>query len=597
MATTLTKSYQRISTIPITYGEIRTYAKYNSQNTSNNTTSYSIKSTYYSTQWVSFDNATAVLDGTSKSYGYTTMNRGETTIQELTRTLTHNPNGSSPTKTINTSWTASYGGSGSASGQIVAPAIKRFATLSNVAESFTDESEFSFSYSNPANGSLSCWLEVNPSGTHLAERTLSGQSGTYTWELTEEERTQLRQQMTTSSTGKIRVGLKTTIGSSVGSNYVDRPFSIINANPIFSNFTFEDINPTTLALTGDSSININGFSTIRATISTANKAEAQKEATMVQYKFNIGEVSTVMNYSDESSVLGTINNASNGTYNMYAIDSRGNATLVTKMASREIIYENVYIDKQSTNVQRSDNQVGDECIVTLNGTFWNNSFGQVTNDVSVSYQFKKSDSSTWIDGTTTITPTITDNKFSFTGQIASDNLDTSWDLDANYDIKIIVTDSVSSAEFIGILASAIPTMSFDKEGVGIMCAYDTSVGGGLQVYGNPIGSGVVDSGNGFVKFGDGTMICYGTYRDTNIRVSNSWGSLYASGVIDPNIDFAETFTNIYSCVTQIIRTAGQSAFICDIEYDVNGINNVQFLRGTSATISIGFDYVAIGTWK
>ena len=38
MATTLTTSYQRISTINVSNGQIRTYAKYNSQSTANNTT-------------------------------------------------------------------------------------------------------------------------------------------------------------------------------------------------------------------------------------------------------------------------------------------------------------------------------------------------------------------------------------------------------------------------------------------------------------------------------------------------------------------------------------------------------------------------------
>ena len=123
MATTLTTSYQRISTISVTYGEIRTYAKYNSQNIDNNTTTISLKTTYYLTQWISFSSGTSTLDGTSKSYGSTRFNAGETTLQEFTRTLNHNADGTSPTKNVATSWTATYGGGGSTSAQVVAPKI------------------------------------------------------------------------------------------------------------------------------------------------------------------------------------------------------------------------------------------------------------------------------------------------------------------------------------------------------------------------------------------------------------------------------------------------------------------------------------------
>lgn len=483
----LTTSYQRISTIGLTYGEIRTYAKYSSQSTTNNTTTYQIKMTYYARQWLAFASASATLDGTTKGYGYTTMNAGETTILEVNRTKAHNTNGSSPTVNIATKWTASYGGGGSTSANVTFPAIKRFATITNSPASLTDEDTPWFSYNNPANGSMSCWLEINPVGTHFAERTLSGRSGTFTWDLTETERNNLRKQLKNSNTGKIRIGLYTTVGGVTGNTYVDRPFTIINANPIFNNFTFEDTNSVTLALTGDSSVNINGYSNIKATISTLNKAIAQKQASMSKYRFSIGDSSFDINYSDSADVSSTINNATNGTYNIYAVDSRNNSTLVTKLASTEINYSGVYIDKQNTNIQRDDNQVGDGAVLTLNGTFWNDNFGNVSNSLNISYQLKKSTSSTWLNGTTTITPTITDNSFSFNGYIASNNQNTTWDLDAAYDIKIIVSDELSTSEYITVLNTAVPTMSFDREGVGIMCSYDQSKGGGLQVYGEPIG--------------------------------------------------------------------------------------------------------------
>lgn len=132
MAITLTKSYQRIATVQLNYGELRTYAKYSSQSSSTNKTTYQIKSTYYASQWLSFSSGYNKLDGTTKNYGSTTFNAGETTLQELTRTLTHNNDGSSPTKSISNYWHATFGGDGTATGSIVAPKIARYFTKTPV---------------------------------------------------------------------------------------------------------------------------------------------------------------------------------------------------------------------------------------------------------------------------------------------------------------------------------------------------------------------------------------------------------------------------------------------------------------------------------
>lgn len=484
----LTTSWQRISTISITHGEIRTYAKYSSQSTATNKTTYQIRMTCYANRWFSFSSATARLDGTAKSYGSTTFGSGETTILEVSRTITHNTNGSSPTKNIATSWTATYGGGGSTSANVTFPAIKRQATITNSPASLTDEDTPWFSYSNPANYPMSCWLEVNPTGTHLATRTLSGSSGTFTWDLTQEEREQIRSQMPNSNTGKIRIGLYTNISGTQLASYVDRTFTIVNANPIFNDFSFEDVNATTLALTGNNQDIIKGYSKVRATIISDNKAVAQKGASMVKYRLSIGESSVDIAYNDTQDVSSMISNVSTGTINVYAIDSRNNSTMVTKLANREIDYDAVYTNINNSSFQRDDNRVGDNGVLTLEGTFWNDDFGDVNNSLSVSYRFKKSDSDTWINGTTAIVPTISNNTFTFNGMIASDNADTTWDLQSSYDLEITVSDALTTSITNYVLASAIPTMSLDKEGVGIMCQYDTSIGGGLQVYGEPVGS-------------------------------------------------------------------------------------------------------------
>ena len=486
----LTTSWQRISTIGITYGEIRTYAKYSSQSIANNTTTYQVRMVYYTSQanGVSFSSATATLDGTQKGYGYTTMPRGETVIQDINRTITHNANGSSPTKNIATSWSATFGGGGSTSANITFPAIKRMATITN-APNFNDEENPTITYSNP-NGnnvtSLQACISLTGATDDIPYRDIEKTGTSYTFQLTNEERETLRNACTTANSRTVYFYVKTILSGSTLYSYVAKTLSIVNANPVFSDFTFEDVNTTTLALTGNNQDIIKGYSKVRATISTTNKAVAQKGASMVKYRLSIGDSSVDISYNDEETVSSMISNVTTGTINVYAVDSRNNSTMVTKLANREINYEAVYTNINNSSFQRDDNRVGDNGVLTLSGTFWNDDFGDVSNSLTVSYRLKKSDSSTWINGTTSIAPTVSENTFSFNGMIASDNQDTTWDLQSSYDLEITVSDELTTSITNYVLASAVPTLSLDKEGVGIMCQYDTSLGGGLQLFGETI---------------------------------------------------------------------------------------------------------------
>ena len=410
---------------------------------------------------------------------------GTTTLASGTFTKGHSSDGSgsfSINFSFSSSWT--FNGSDNLSGTLTN--IPRQANITG-SSNFNDEQNPTISYSNQAGNSVSslqaCIASSNGSTTYAGYRDISKTGSSYTFNLTTTERNALRSAASTNSLS-VRFYVKTVIGGNTYYSYHNRTMTIVNANPTFDNFEFEDINETTLALTGDNQVNVNGYSNIKATISTTNKATANKQATMSKYRFTIGTASVDIPYSSSEDVSGVINNAENGTYTVYAIDSRKNATPVPKLASSVIAYEKIYINPSTSNVARNNNQVGNKAILTLNGTFWNDNFGLVTNTIkSVAYQFKKTSSSSWITGTTSITPTTSENTFTFTGEIASDNNDTTWDLEDSYNIRITITDELSSTSVDFILPSAVPTLSLDKDGVGIMCAYDNSIGGKLQVGG------------------------------------------------------------------------------------------------------------------
>lgn len=438
--------------------------------------------TGYNISW-SWGNASVHTE--SQGIG-TYYSRGDYVVIQRDFTFYHDNNGNF-SSWIGGGISTSYH-SGDTGGTMTLPKINRQANVTGATD-FTDESNPTITFSNPAGFRINARLEF--SGSTIRRDNISN-TGSYTFELTNEERELLRSKIPNSNSLTVREVIATCYSGTTESawSWQDKKMTLVNANPVFNNFEFEDINPTTLALTGNNKICINGFSNIKATIPLLNKAEAVKSATMSKYRFSISDISTDINYADDSDVSGVINNVKSGTFNVFAIDSRNNSTLVTKLATREISYEPIYLDKQNCKIERDDNRVGDNAILTINGNIWNNSFGEITNSItSVTYKLKKTNSNEWIDGGTIIEPTITKDKFTFSGMIASDNQDTSWDLDSSYNVQVIISDELSIITVDLILNSAIPTMSLDKNGVGIMCAYDNSIGGALQVNGKIIDSG------------------------------------------------------------------------------------------------------------
>lgn len=401
---------------------------------------------------------------------------------------THNADGSLPPQTV--SVYVRITSSTSTSGSISVPmqTIPRYA-VTNSASGSDINGTFKVNYTKY----VSSWqykLRISIPNVTLLERINYNTSG-QAISLSPESRNAICNYFTNTNNVSLGFAVETWSGSSKLSdgNEVRLTGKITDANPLFSDFEFEDINPTTVALTGNNKINVKGYSNTQVTISTANKAEAQKSATMSEYKYSNGENSIKITYSNTDSVSGIILGTTSGTHNVYATDSRGNTTQVIKMSTSEVSYDPIYLDAINCSATRTDNGVGTGCILKFSGNYWNNNFGSVLNTLhTIAYKLKKTSSTTWINGRTTITPTINnDGSFSFEGAIGSNNNDYSWDLEDSYDIKLILEDELSTKEVNLILASAKPTLSLDREGVGILCAYDSSIGGALQIKGQPIG--------------------------------------------------------------------------------------------------------------
>ena len=281
-----------------------------------------------------------------------------------------------------------------------------------------------------------------------------------------------------SNTYKARYIITTTANGKSYTNSKDFNFNVVNSNPTFSNFTYQDTNTAITALTGNNQILVSGYSNVKATISTANKATAKNSATMKKYSMLIGSKNTTNNYSSSADVNMSITAIDNNIINVYAEDSRGNSTKVSKTATIKN-YSNIKIKSLSVVGQ---NNIGTITTLKFEGEFWNASFGSVANAItSCKYKYKATSSSTWVDGKTTLTYTISGNKITGSLNIQGDAGTDGFNANNSFDIQLILSDKLSTATYNVILSSGNPALAIYKSNVAIGQRYDTSLGGKLQI--------------------------------------------------------------------------------------------------------------------
>lgn len=341
MAITLTNSYQRISTIYLTYGEIRTYAKVNGQDRVNNYTGYNLKMTYYLSQWIETSRWSANLDGSTNSGNYTKFNAGETTIIETTRTINHYTDGTSPTKEISTSWSAGFGGSGSAKVEIQMPKINRIATVIS-ANNFNDEENPTVEFNNPAGFDIAPYLNFYDNNNNIILRVVR-EAGLYTspysWELTDEERTTIRNSLNFQKSYRVNIGVYTYSGETrLGYNSVGKTLSFVNAEPTFTK-TLVETDTNVINLLGSSASKIiKNASKIKTTIiPTALKGSTIKSVEIIH-----GTSDVVLTTSPYELVLTALTDS----FKVIVTDSRG--YVVSETITKELIdYSPIEISQYS----------------------------------------------------------------------------------------------------------------------------------------------------------------------------------------------------------------------------------------------------------
>ena len=368
MAVLLTKNYQEISRVSLTYGDLIVYAKYSVQSREANTTTYQLKTVFSMTtyrDW-SFSSATAYLDDVNKSYGYTTFYRGETLIQEITKTKVHNEDGSSPTIRFNAGLFASYGGGGETISEIVFPNIQRYAIATN-GTNFTDEENPTLTFTNVGLYSLRAKIKVG--NVEIYSEDLSDQTVTsYSYVLTEAQRVQLRQLCTGKSMTVALAICSVNDDTILYESTANVTMTVVNANPIFNHSEIE-LNENVVNVLGTDSANtiIQNASKVQITVSPV----AYKESNIANVRLvHSGETQI----KSENPYVFEID-VKSSSFNIIVTDTRGYTT--------EEIFTKQYIEYSPVKINKysfvRENSTSSNIIVNLQANYIQENFGSISN--------------------------------------------------------------------------------------------------------------------------------------------------------------------------------------------------------------------------
>ena len=536
------------------------------QDTGGNYTTFRLYGYFYyggGTQVSSQTSGGFYLDGTYIYGASYTFGPGYHLLGTKDITVGHNNDGSYPGRYVGIS-AQSWHMSGSTGGNIYAGNITRQAYVTGATD-FNDEGNPRITFTNPAGFRINARLEF--AGTVIRKDNIAN-TGSYTFNLTNEERDLLRSKTPNSNKLTVREVIATCLSGTTEAfwSWQDKTMTIVNANPTFNNFEFEDVNPITLALTGNNQNIIQGYSSVKATIPANYIATANKSATMSKYSFTCSDVQRDITYSSDSSTNNTIENVKSGVFNVYAIDSRNNSTLVTKNANQTISYNPLV--KGNISIARQ-NGVAEETNLTISGTIDLKDFGQVVNSIQESkYRYKTTDSSTWPNYKNITVSVDNEGNISFSNLIQGDTAD-GFDIGNSYNIEVLISDELSSVTFTANLGSGIPNIALHKNGVGIMGKYDTTEGGALQIEGKNIFKYSTSEVKTGYKWIDGKPIYRKIFTGNMTNTTNSWVNLQQCNLTnaDSVLDIKGTITNTFSDKrVLLINSFENSSYHCAFSY-------------------------------
>lgn len=540
----LTNDWQELFRYHINVGSNRlvpfvTYAKINKQDNVDNYSLVDLKIESYEVDYSSRAYAhgcSSYLQGAYQNQG--TYYFGTKTVQTHQIKVDHDQEGKANVN-ISSSFNGGAWGSASDNKTVDLPQIPRGSKITNTQKSFDLGSNLVILNITKYVDTYYDVLNISMNNTTL--RTVNGVNDKYVFNPTDTELETIYNSVPNNDSQTITFTLTTYSNSDkttqigVASVY-NITGKIVDANPTLTGFDYEDTNPLTLNLSGNSSKIINGYSTLTISNLVAN---ANKGATLKLVQINN------VQYPYDSNFTVSIPNWSGNVITMYVFDSRNNSTkLEVPIGINYVDYkEKVIINKSCTRYAN----VNEESNLSFSGEWFNSSFGEYNNQLSASYRYKQKGGDTWIQGTTNINITVDGNTYSYSGYIKGDT-NNGFATENSYEIEIIVTDSLSSKSDTTILIAGEPAMDIYHSNISIGGYYNENeseyqaqfkkavnfYGGiyknGVEIGGEslPIGSMIPYGSQNNVpsnwKICDGSEVSRTTYADLFNVIGTSYGA-------------------------------------------------------------------------
>jgi hypothetical protein len=334
-----------------------------------------------------------------------------------------------------------------------------------------------------------------------------------------------------------------------------------------------DSNPDTVALTGNSNRFIKGHSTAAFTIT----ATARKEATILYYLCMDQEVNAT------DSILNIA--SSNLTYGV--MDSRG-----VGIENTETLNMINYIDttcRQKVDIALAGETTA-EITMTLEGNYFNGSFGNVSNELWLEVRYKETNGewSNWIPLTEAYTPTYSGSTYRLTAPIP-----TEFDYSTAYTIESRARDKLTSYSTGEYTTRLTPVFDWSET--------DFNFNVPVSINGQEIKDYIVGRGTSGIwtyrKWNSGIAECWGTVAAAAHNVSTSWGSIYVrdNAIAQQNYPFQFVEDPVVSMTLH--NPNGNCWAFTGTPGGVSKSPAFGLARGTSGITTVGARIRAIGRWK
>lgn len=401
----------------------------------------------------------------------------------------------------------------------------------------------------------------------------------------------------------------TSIGNSTGTLIINASSS--KCTPVLTSSSLIDNNKTTANLTAGTDTSndiVKGYSTgkldFNIRISSSNDNNSNITSLIIDNKV----------YSVNTRSV-TINKIENKSVNIYIKNSRGIEKTFSVSASGNLIE---YIPLTFKGIAKRTTQTGGNIKIDYSGNYFNSTFGNIANSLSMNWKYKEKGATSWTDGGS-VSPTL--NKNTYSGTLNCGDI---FDYRKQYEFivyfndKLVSNDSgslpvtkgISNFEILqdGIKLNDIflGVEMIDSENKTIKLKNDTYIDSSSVKVNesvlcdeiNSINSVInnlvkIEVGSNYIKYSDGTMIEFGTYT-RNACVNTPWGNWYEATV--ESYTFPVTFKTLQALSIMPIGRA----FWVEYGNALNtGTGTVYIARpvADSTTYAYTFSYVAIGTWK